>query len=158
MRIGELAENTGVHIETIRFYERVGIISPPVRAANNYRIYDDAHQRRLRFVRRARDLGFSLDEVRTLLRMIDGGDYSCEQVRELGVDHLEAVRRRIADLRRMEGVLSALIDRCCGGATPDCSMLEALFDGGPTSRKTPKVALRPSARTGSSDDPGAGQL
>ncbi|HKJ94212.1 MAG TPA: helix-turn-helix domain-containing protein [Gammaproteobacteria bacterium] len=127
MRIGDLAGNTGVNIETIRYYERVGILPRPVRAANNYRIYSAAHERRLRFVRRARDLGFTLDEVRVLLRMIDGGDYTCEQVKAVGAEHLEAVRSKIADLRHMETTLTALMAQCRGGRTPDCSMLETLF-------------------------------
>lgn len=129
MRIGELAAVTGVHIETIRYYERVGIVPQPARAANNYRVYSGEHLRRLRFVRRARELGFALDDVRTLLALIEGGDYTCAEVRALGERHLGEVQARIADLRRMEQVLTEVVSQCSGGQTPDCSMLETLFDG-----------------------------
>lgn len=127
MRIGELAAATGCRVVTIRYYERAGILPPPARAANNYRVYDEAHLQRLRFVRRTRELGFSLDEVRMLLGLVDGGDYTCEDMRCVAQGHLEEVRARLQDLRRMEAALAELVGRCTGGATPDCSMLEALF-------------------------------
>lgn len=129
MRIGELASKTGVNIETIRYYEREGILPAPVRAANNYRIYSGTHLRRLRFVRRARALAFTLDEVRILLSMIAGGDYTCAEIKSLGEKHLGDVQARIADLRRMECALFKVVSRCSGERTPDCSMLETLFDG-----------------------------
>ncbi|MBA1148868.1 helix-turn-helix domain-containing protein [Ectothiorhodospiraceae bacterium WFHF3C12] len=129
MRIGELANETGVNIETIRFYEREGILPAPEREANNYRVYAPTHLRRLRFVRRARDLGFTLDDVRALLSMVDGGDYTCATVKSLGEEHLEDVRAKIADLRRMEEALAEVVACCSGEQTPDCSMLETLFDG-----------------------------
>ncbi|WP_435104102.1 MerR family transcriptional regulator [Arhodomonas sp. AD133] len=129
MRIGELAAETGVKIETIRYYERVEILPAPARTANNYRTYTRTHLRRLRFVRRARALGFTLDEVRTLLAMIDGGDYTCAEVKTLGERHLADIRAKIAELRRMEDVMGQVVEQCSGARTPDCSMLEALFDG-----------------------------
>ncbi|NIR58368.1 MAG: helix-turn-helix domain-containing protein [Gammaproteobacteria bacterium] len=131
MRIGELAAETGVNIETIRYYEREGILPRPARAANNYRSYSETHLRRLRFVRRARELGFTLDDVRVLLSMIERGDYTCAEVKSLGERHLADVRSKIADLQRMERTLAEVVSRCSGGRTPDCSMLEALFDGHP---------------------------
>lgn len=127
MQIGELARATGCRVVTIRYYERAGILPPPARAANGYRVYGEGHLRRLRFVRRTRELGFSLDEVRALLRLVDGGNYTCNDVRELGARHLEDVRARRQDLQRLEGALADLVRQCVGGATPDCSMLEALF-------------------------------
>ncbi|MCO6440859.1 MAG: helix-turn-helix domain-containing protein [Nitrococcus mobilis] len=129
MHIGELAFRTGVNIETIRYYEREGILPAPARAANNYRTYSDRHLRRLHFVRRVRGLGFTLEEVRVLLSMIDGGDYTCAEVKTLGEQHLADIRKKIADLRRMEHALSELVARCSGERTPDCSMLETLFNG-----------------------------
>jgi len=128
MRIGELARQTRCQVETIRYYERVGILPEPQRQQNNYRHYGEPHHRRLRFVRRCRDLGFSLEEVRTLLGMIDGGTSSCAEVEALGRGHLEAVRAKITDLRQMESRLRELVARCQGGNTPDCSFLEELFD------------------------------
>lgn len=128
MRIGELARQTGCQIETIRYYERAGILPEPHRAQNNYRHYGESHRRRLSFVRRCRDLGFSLEEVRTLLGMIDGGFHSCAEVEALGREHLEAVRAKILDLKRMESRLNELVARCHGGNTPNCMFLEELFD------------------------------
>lgn len=128
MRIGELARQTGCQIETIRYYERVGILPEPERTQNNYRHYGGFHRRRLRFVRRCRDLGFSLEEVRTLLGMIDGGTRSCAEVESLGREHLKDVRAKIADLAKMESRLRELVSRCHGGNTPDCSFLEELFE------------------------------
>lgn len=127
MQIGELARASGCQVVTIRYYERVGVLPPPARAANNYRQYRDAHLRRLRFVRRTRELGFSLEEVRKMLELIDGGSYTCDDMRCLAQAHLTDVRTRLEDLKRMEATLSDLVGRCSGGATPDCSMLESLF-------------------------------
>lgn len=126
-RIGQLAQATECQVETIRYYERAGVLPPPAREANNYRVYGDHHYRRLVFVCRMRELGFPLAKVRTLLGMIDGGSYTCAEVQALGEDHLAAVRAKIADLQRIEAVLVDLLGRCSGEATPDCSMLEALF-------------------------------
>ena len=130
--IGRLAYETNCQIETIRYYERIGVLARAARAANNYRVYDDSHRRRLLFIRRMRDLGFSLDEVRVLLGMIDGGSYTCAEVQSVGQQHLDAVREKISDLRRVETALEGLVDGCNGNETPDCSMLEVLFEGAGT--------------------------
>lgn len=127
-RIGQLAEASGCQIETIRYYERVGVLPSPAREANNYRVYGQHHYRRLIFVCRMRELGFPLAKVRTLLGMIDGGNYTCAEVQGLGEEHLAAVRSKLADLQRIETALVDLLGRCSGEATPDCSMLEELFD------------------------------
>ncbi len=127
MQIGELARASGCQVVTVRYYERVGVLPPPARAANNYRQYGHAHLRRLRFVRRTRELGFSLEEVRKMLELIDGGTYTCEDMRCLAQAHLTDVHARLEDLKRMEATLADLIACCSGGATPDCSMLESLF-------------------------------
>ncbi len=127
MQIGELASATGCRVVTIRYYERIGILPPPARAQNNYRLYGETHLRRLRFVRRTRELGFSLDEVRTLLGLIDAGGYTCDDVKCPAQGHLDDVRGRLQDLRRMEATLADLVAQCTGGTTPDCSLLETLF-------------------------------
>lgn len=127
MQIGELARATGCRVVNIRYYERVGILPLPARAANNYRVYGEEHLRRLGFVRRTRELGFSLDEVRTLLGLIDQGHYSCDDIRCLAQAHLDDVRTRREDLQRMEAALAGLVAQCTGGSTPDCSLLETLF-------------------------------
>lgn len=128
IRIGELAKLTGSQIETIRYYESVGILPEPQRSANNYRYYGLSHVRRLGFVRRCRELGFSLEEVRKLLDMIDGKHFSCAEVQQAAASHLADVQVRQADLQRMEASLSELVSRCSGGENSDCAFLEALFE------------------------------
>lgn len=128
MRIGQLAARTGVKPETIRFYESEGILPRPDRAANNYRIYGEAHRRRLAFVARLRGLGFNLDEVRELLTMMDHDDATCADVLAVASAHLNEVHERRRDLERLENALTQLVSRCHGQATPDCSLLETLFE------------------------------
>lgn len=134
MQIGELARATGCRVVTIRYYERIGVLHPPARAGNNYRVYGDGHLQRLRFIRRTRELGFSLDEVRTLLDVVDEGGYTCEDIRGLAQSHLDDVRARLQDLQRMEAMLADLVAQCKGGRTPDCSLLETLFSETPAQR------------------------
>ncbi len=125
--IGKLADHSGVNIETIRYYERIGMMPEPPRSAGGHRLYDEDHVKRLSFVRRCRQLGFSLDEIRALLSLVDGGDYSCDDVRRMALNQLASVRRRIADLRLMETTLDELAGRCDGGEVPDCPIIETLF-------------------------------
>jgi MerR family mercuric resistance operon transcriptional regulator len=124
--IGILAKRSGVNVETIRYYERIGLLPAPPRSAGGYRIYSSAHADRLQFVRRARDLGLSLDEVRHLLGLADQKSRSCGKVHNLAARHLAGIRGRIADLKRMERVLSRLVQACAKGELPNCPLLEAL--------------------------------
>lgn len=124
--IGALSERAGVNIETIRYYERIGIMPAPPRTAGGRRVYDSGHLKRLAFVRRARELGFSLDAIRTLLRLVDGGDYTCGEVHAMTLAHIADIRRKVADLRRMERVLREMAARCDGGDVPACPILDAL--------------------------------
>jgi MerR family mercuric resistance operon transcriptional regulator len=124
--IGTLSKHTGVNIETIRYYERIGIMPRPPRTAGGQRIYDSSHFKRLAFIRRSRELGFSLDEIRALLRLVDGGDYTCGEVREMTLAHIADIRRKIGDLRRMEVVLKDMAAKCDGGDVPECPILDAL--------------------------------
>ena len=126
MRAG-LARATGCNLETIRYYEKIGILPDPPRSARGYRIYDDAHVARLGFVMRARDLGFSLEEVRGLLALVDGGVTTCAGVEAVARDHLTAVRERIADLRRIETVLARTVAQCSGRDVPECAVIDALY-------------------------------
>ncbi len=132
--IGALSRSTGCNIETIRYYERIGMLPAPPRTAGGHRVYDREHLKRLGFVRRARELGFTLPQVRELLRLVDGPDGTCEEVNEIALSHLGEVRRKMADLRRIEGVLSAMADRCAGGEVPDCPVVDALFAASPHAR------------------------
>lgn len=125
IQIGELSRRTGCNIETIRYYERVALLPAPSRSAGRYRIYDTADVRRLAFIRRARELGFTLDEVRTLLAL-SVNDGACADVRELTESHLAEVRTKIADLRAMERVLADAVRRCAAGEVLGCPIIDAL--------------------------------
>lgn len=127
--IGKLSERTGVNIETIRYYERIGLLPPPPRSVGRHRLYDDEHRQRLAFVRRARELGFSLDQVRALLGLSGKHGLACEEVKTLTQRHIAEVRRKIRDLRKLERVLSDLSARCRPDRVPECPILEALSAG-----------------------------
>lgn len=126
IQIGELSRRTGCNIETIRYYERIGLMPAPPRRGR-YRSYGAGDVGRLGFVRRARELGFTLDEVRALLRLAAGGEASCAEVRVLAAAHLGDVRGRIADLRRMERVLADSVRACDAGQDPGCPLIDALY-------------------------------
>ena len=125
IQIGELSRRTGCNIETIRYYERIGLMPAPPRRGR-YRSYGADDVGRLGFVRRARELGFTLDEVRALLGLAGGGHASCAEVRNLAASHLKDVRTRIADLKRMERVLADSVRACDAGQDPGCPLIEAL--------------------------------
>ena len=124
--IGTLSAETGVNIETIRYYEKIGLIPVPPRTEGRQRVYDRTHLKRLTFVRRGRELGFSLDEIRALLGLVRGGDLSCAEVKALTEQHVADIRRKVKDLKKLERVLSELAARCRGNSVPDCPILEAL--------------------------------
>ena len=124
--IGELSKCSGVNIETIRYYERINLMSPPPRAANGRRIYGSAGLRTLVFIRRARELGFSLDEIRTLLRLGGPEKATCREVRDIAAHHLEHVRSKLRDLQKLEHVLTTTVSRCSGRTAPDCPVLDIL--------------------------------
>jgi MerR family mercuric resistance operon transcriptional regulator len=124
--IGELSRTTGVNIETIRYYEKIQLLKPPPRTEGGRRVYGGTETRALAFVRRARELGFTLDEIRTLLRLVDRG-YTCAEVRELTLHHLADIRGKIADLRRMERSLDGVSRQCTGRKAPECPIIDALF-------------------------------
>jgi MerR family mercuric resistance operon transcriptional regulator len=127
MQRAELARRTGSNLETVRYYEKVGLLPEPPRSASGYRTYDTTHERRLRFVLRARELGFSLDEIRTLLRLVDERDQPCAEARVVAAAHLQDVRTKIVDLRRMERVLEKVVAQCGDGTLPECPLIETLF-------------------------------
>ena len=126
--IGSLSKQTGCNIETIRYYEREGLLPNPPRTDGGHRMYSDEHLMRLTFIRRSRELGFTLEEVRGLLKMVDGEHYTCAEVKSLTLDHLKDVRGKLADLKRLEKVLKQLADQCTGDEKPDCPIVEALFE------------------------------
>jgi MerR family transcriptional regulator, mercuric resistance operon regulatory protein len=126
LRRTDLARATGCNLETIRYYETVGILPPPARTDAGHRTYGTSDVQRLRFVLRARELGFSLDDVRGLLGLGDGALRTCAEVREKTEAHLTDVRAKIADLQRIEAVLSRTAALCGGGDRPECPVLEAI--------------------------------
>jgi MerR family mercuric resistance operon transcriptional regulator len=124
--IGDVSQRTGCNIETIRYYERIGLLPLPERHGR-YRRYGTRDIKRLVFVRRARELGFTSDEMRALLRLSEvDGSSACHEVREISVSHLSDVRRRIADLQAMQRVLSGVIRQCDAGLQPGCPLIDAL--------------------------------
>jgi len=124
--IGEAARRSGVKIETIRWYEREGVVPPAERSAAGRRRYDDAAVARLGFVRRCRDLGFPLAEIRTLLAL-PAADAPCDAVRALGERRLAGIRTRLEELRALESALSGLLADCAAGRE-DCPALDRLFE------------------------------
>jgi MerR family transcriptional regulator, mercuric resistance operon regulatory protein len=127
--IGALSVRAGVHTETVRYYERIGIMPKPPRTEGGHRIYDADHLKRLTFIRRARGLGFSLEEVRGLLKLVDGGGLTCGEVQGMTLAHAADIRRKIDDLVRMERMLSEMAAQCEGGDVPQCPALDALWSG-----------------------------
>lgn len=125
---GELAVKIGCNIETIRYYEQIGILPPPQRSEGGHRLYGEEMVKRLHFVRRSRDLGFTLEEIRGLLRLVDGGKYTCSQIEKLALDHVADIRRKISDLRKLKKVLESMASQCSGGKVPKCPIVDALFD------------------------------
>jgi MerR family mercuric resistance operon transcriptional regulator len=127
--IGALSRGTSCHIETIRYYERIGLMPKPPRSPGGHRLYEEDHLRRLTFIRRSRELGFTLEEVRGLLRLVDGGSYTCAEVKALTLDHAAEVRRKVADLRKLERVLKEMAAECDGGEVPECPIIDTLYRG-----------------------------
>jgi MerR family mercuric resistance operon transcriptional regulator len=141
IQIGELSRQTGCNVETIRYYERIGLLPRPARSEARYRLYTAGDVRRLVFVRRARELGFSLDDIRALLALAAGdGEDTCAEVRQLAAEHLGDVRAKIADLRAMERVLSDAVRCCDTGEIPGCPLIDALFASAPLLLKSGRGA------------------
>lgn len=127
LTIGELAKETGTKVVTVRYYEQAGLLPVPPRTAANYRAYGPDHLRRLRFIRRCRDLGFTLDQVRDLLRMSSQEDQPCAEVNRISAEHLTEIEGKIADLTRLAKELRRINGRCQGsGLIADCRIVEAL--------------------------------
>jgi len=126
MHIGELARAAYTNADTIRYYERIGLLPPPPRTAGNYRDYSVGHVSRLTFTRRARDLGFSIERVRALLDLADQKEQTCEAVDVIARDHLAEVKRKLADLAALRRELESMIGQCRHGTVGECRIIEAL--------------------------------
>lgn len=126
LSIGALSKQANCNIETIRYYEKIGLLPKPARRSSGYRTYTQADVKRLRFLRRARELGFSIDGVRALLRLADERERSCGKAHGIAVHHLTDIRKRISDLRSIERVLARTAAACRGGNIPECALLDLL--------------------------------
>lgn len=126
MRISDAAAASGCHLETIRYYERIGLMPRPERTGRGYRVYRDVQVDRLRFISRGRELGFSLEEIRSLLLLEHDIGLSCDQVDTIAKLHLTSILGRIAELTHLANKLQRMIDRCAGGERDTCTILQAL--------------------------------
>ncbi len=124
---GSLAKKTGVNSETVRYYEKIGLMPDPPRTLAGHRSYDQLLINRLTFIRRCRELGFSIDETRELLELVDGEDYSCAEVLESTKAHLERIRNKIKDLKKIENTLKTISSRCSGEDVPVCPIVDILW-------------------------------
>ena len=127
--IGEAARATGVSAKMIRYYEETGLLGPAGRTASGYRVYGEADLHALRFVRRARDLGFSMREIADLLALWQDRSRASAAVKTVALDHVADLRRRIGELEAMARTLAHLAERCCGDDRPDCPILDDLAGG-----------------------------
>lgn len=126
MKIGDIAKMTGLKVETVRFYEGEGLIDAPRRSGGNYRVYNQSQLDRLSFIKRSRDLGFTLDQVRNLLRLADDPRGPCEQADAMATRHIEAVDRKLADLQALRSEIIKLAGNCDATTIADCRLIDAL--------------------------------
>lgn len=126
--IGVLSKKTGVNIETIRYYEKIGIMPRPQRTQGGNRIYNENQFNRLNFIRRSRELGFSLDEIHEMLRLVDEKDFTCAEIAAINQRHLDDIKLKIKDLRKIERHMKDMLSQCSRERTPDCAILDTLFN------------------------------
>ena len=129
LTIGGLSAQTRVKIDTIRYYERIGILPKPARSSGGHRLYAGEHKKRLEFIRRAREFGFSLDQVRVLLGLAGGRRVTCAKVKNITEQHIADIRRRVKNLKRLERVLVDMVAQCRADETLDCPILDVLASG-----------------------------
>ena len=130
MNIGEAANHSGLPAKTIRYYEEIGLIHPE-RRENGYRTYGDSDVHRLAFLKRARSLGFSIEDCRKLLSLYDDSDRASAEVRQLAQTHIREIEAKIAELQSLNGTLKRLVSACHGDDRPDCPILDDLASGAP---------------------------
>lgn len=128
MKIGELAKVTGTKAETIRYYEKIGLLRAPSRTEGNYRAYGPEDQERLAFIRHARGLGFEIADIRSLLDLAEQPEQDCAEADRIASGHLTAVEAKIAQLSRLQAELQRMIAQCRGGQVSDCQIIQALGD------------------------------
>jgi MerR family mercuric resistance operon transcriptional regulator len=124
---GALAKKSGVNGETIRYYEKAGLVPDPPRSEGGHRVYGPSHVQRLSFIRRCRELGFSLDGIRNMLGLVDGGEYTCAEMLEIARAHIADVRSKIRDLKRIETALVRMTQKCSGKRARECAIVDILW-------------------------------
>ena len=127
LTIGKLSEFSGVNIETIRYYEKIGIIPKPSRSQSGYRLYNEEYIKNLTFVKRSRELGFSIKEIKSILTLVKDHSYSCSEVHGLTISHLNDTRKKIKDLKKLESTLKEMAAQCEGGLIPECPIIDELY-------------------------------
>ena len=130
LSIGDLSRRTRVKVPTIRYYEQTGLVDPPIRTEGNQRRYGAEAVRRLRFIRHARDLGFTVDDVRELIELSREPERPCAEANRIASDHLKAVEDRIERLTRLKSELERIADHCRSGKMAECRVIEAIADHG----------------------------
>ena len=126
--IGEMSRRTGVNIETVRYYEKIGLMPKPSRSEGGNRLYNDVQLQRLYFIKRCREIGFSQSEIRALLSMVDQDSVTCADVHSITTAHIADIKQKIKDLRKLEKVLTHMANECSRGDVPECAIIEALFE------------------------------
>lgn len=134
MKIGEIAKRTGLKVETVRFYETEGLVAEPIRSGGNYRLYDRTHLARLSFIKRSRDLGFTLDQVRALLRLADDPRGSCAEADAIAASHIEVIDRKLADLAALRAEIATWGGTCTATTIAECKVIDALSSEAPPIR------------------------
>lgn len=125
--IGDMSRQTGVGIETIRYFEKIGMMPAPGRSEGGNRRYSNEHLQRLFFINRCRQIGFSQSEIKALLSMVDSKGVTCAEVHSITAEHIADIKKRIRDLRKLEKVLTQMANECSRGDIPDCPIIETLF-------------------------------
>lgn len=126
--IGQVARSANCKVQTIRYYEQIGILPAPARSEGNQRIYSQRHLERLSFIRHSRELGFSLEQIREILALVDDPTHSCEEVDRIASAHLTEVKSKIERLEEMRRELERMVSQCAGGTVTECRIIESLAD------------------------------
>ncbi|MBI2260791.1 MAG: helix-turn-helix domain-containing protein [Caulobacterales bacterium] len=126
LTIGRLARSAGVHLETVRYYERIGLMPAPARTEGGHRSYAPGHSQRLRFIRRSRELGFSIDAIRRLIALSEPEVQACCEVRDMAQEHIASIDAKIVDLQRLRGVLQQAVADCRDGNEIRCPVIQEL--------------------------------
>jgi DNA-binding transcriptional MerR regulator len=142
LTIGQLGSATDTKIETIRYYEKIGLLPQPRRTSGNYRSYAIEHMQRLVFIRRARELGFSIGDVRELLKLAAHGEEPCREVDQLVARHLETTEKKIEALTRLRRELRDTLASCKGGRIAECRVIQALSPKVPNRKKKAQGSIR----------------